>query len=291
MALLDTYERASWNGIEFPFTSISIKGSLDHHIHKYLHRPGGEVENLARHLYEFKFDCDIHNRYRKYPNIISDLGRLISLCEAGETHELVLPGFGRFKVKAIAWDTRIVATVRSGHPVSFTFLEDSTAQFTALTLVATRASNSLPQIATIFKQEADRLGRPDLGNQLVVAVNGYVSARNTADVTTGATPVSISSVTNTCKSISADSAFQDPRSTRASLVLQEVWSTAITIAESNPLSPTPANRFTVPSPTSVVKLAMQFYGRSDKAAMLLTINNFSDALRIPAGSVINVLPV
>lgn len=291
MALLDTYERASWNGIEFPFSSISIKGSLDHHVHKYLHRPGGEIENLARHLYEFKFDCDIHNRYRKYPNIISDFGRLISLCEAGETHELVLPGFGRFKVKAISWDTRIVSTLRSGHPVSFTFLEDSTAEFTALTLAATRATNSLPQIATIFKQEADRLGRPDLGNQLVIAVNNYVTARNAADVTTGTAPVSINSVTNTCKTISSDSVFQSPKSAKASLVLQEAWSTAITIAESNPLSPTSANRFTVPAPTSIMKLAMQFYGRSDKAASLLAINNFSDALRIPAGSVVNFIPV
>jgi hypothetical protein len=291
MALLDTYERASWNGIEFPFSSISIKGSLDHYVHKYLHRPGGEVENLARHLYEFKFDCDIHNRYRKYPNIIPDLGRLISLCEAGETHELVLPGFGRFQTKAISWDTRIVATVRSGHPVSFTFIEDSTAEFTAFTLTSTRASNSLPQIATIFKQEADRLGRPDLGNKLVISVNNYITARNAADVTTGLTPVSINSVTGTCRTISSDSVFQSPKSTKASLVLQEAWSTAISIAESNPLSPVTANRYTVPFATSVMKLAMQFYGRSDKAASILAINNFSDALRIPAGSVINFIPV
>lgn len=291
MDLLDTYERASWNGIEFPFSSISIRGSLDHHIHKYLHRPGGEIENLARHLYEFKFDCDFHNRYRKYPNIISDFGRLISLCEDGETHELVLPGFGRFQVKAINWDTKIVTTLRSGHPISFTFLEDSTAQFTALTLIATRASNSLPQIATIFKQEANLLGRPDLGNQLVIAVNNYVVGRNVEDSTTGTGATAINSVTNTCKTISSDSVFQNPKSTKASLVLQEAWSTAITIAESNPLSPTSVNRFTTPAPTSVMKLAMQFYGRSDKAATILAVNNFTDALRIPSNTLVNFIPV
>jgi prophage DNA circulation protein len=75
------------------------------------------------------------------------------------------------------------------------------------------------------------------------------------------------------------------------LVLQEVGSTALNIAKSNPLSPTTANKFTTLNPISVMELAMQFYGRSDRAASLLAINNFSDALRIPAGSVINVLPM
>ncbi len=291
MALVDTYERASFGGIEFPYTEISIKGSLDHHVHKYLHRPGGEIENLARHLYEFRFTCDFHNRYRRYPNIISDLASLTRLCEAGDTMELVVPSAGRYKVKATEWTKRIVGAMRSGGPVSFTFLEDSTEDFTAATLIVNGASNSLPQIATIFKQETDAIGRPDLGDRLVVSVNSYISARNNLDVSAGGTPVSVQPVISTCKSISTDRAFQDPRNTKASMVLGEVWATAINISKTNPLSPTTAQRFTTVTPTSVMELAMQFYGRSDRSAALLAINNFTDALRIPAGSVINFLPI
>lgn len=290
MALVDTYERASFGGIEFPYTELSIKGSLDHHVHKYLHRPGGEIENLARHLYEFKFSCDFHDRYRRYPNIITDLARLVGMCEAGDTQELVVPSVGRYKVKATEWTKRILGALRSGGPVTFAFLEDSTAEFTAATLIVTGAANSLPQIATVFKQEMDAIGRPDLGDRLVVSVNSYISARNNIDVSGVGTPASIKPVINTCRSISADQAFQDPRNTKGSMVLGEVWATAINIAKTNPLSPTPASQFTTTSPTSIMELAMQFYGRSDRSAALLAINNFADALHIPAGTVVNFLP-
>lgn len=291
MALIDTYERSSFGGIKFPFTDLSIKGSLDHHVHKYLHRPGGEIENLARHLYEFKFNCDFHDRYRTHPTLIPDLLRLIRLFESGETQELVVPGAGTFRAKAIDWTRNVTNMVRSGGRVSITFMEDSTDEFTTATLVPTGESNSLPQIATLFKQEADAMGRPDLGNRLVLSVNDYISARNNLDVTAGGSPVTVQPVINTCKSISADGAFQSPRNAKAFMVLQEVGATAIGIAKSNPLSPTTANKYTTLSPISVMELAMQFYGRSDRAASLLAINNFTDALRIPAGSVINVLPM
>jgi len=135
--IFDAFKKAAFGDIQFPYKAISIKGALDHHPHKYLHRPGAEVEGLGRRAYVIGFDCDFHNTAPSWPDLYpSRLSQLVSLCESEQTYPLDVPNLGRsLPVKAIVWDRTLLASVRSGESVRFEFLEDSTERYTADKLI------------------------------------------------------------------------------------------------------------------------------------------------------------
>jgi hypothetical protein len=137
--VFDNFTRpAAFGDIAFPFIQLSIKGSLDHKVHKYLHRPGGEVEDLARRAYEFRFECQFDSESRAWPDLYPDrLGQLVALCESGQTFALYVPNLAsEVQAKATDWPRTLHASVRSGERVEFAFVEDSTEQYTTDELTA-----------------------------------------------------------------------------------------------------------------------------------------------------------
>ena len=121
----DTLQRASFQGIEFPITSMTLKGGIRDHIHEYPHAAGGAPEKLGRKLYEVSMQANFQSTFRAYPRLWpSALSKLRKIFEQQTTGDLVIPTIGTIQAYARNWTQQMEAKIRSGETATFEFVED-----------------------------------------------------------------------------------------------------------------------------------------------------------------------
>lgn len=289
--IADAFPKASFGGIEFPYTGIEIVGSLDHHVHKYIHRPGGEVEELGRHLYEVNFTCVFDTGSKKwqglYPTILS---RLIALCEIGKTQNLVIPNRGvkAMRAKATKWATNFTAKIRSGEAVKFSFIEDTSDQFSPYQLL-TAASSDLSSLIIVCQNMAVTLAlNPNIFAALVNAINAFQFALDQDEMAAFQVISAINAVISICFELDSLAVLTDPVNWALYDAFTDVYSSAIVIS----LDVTGAGRAVdttiVPSLMTVTDLSMFLYqGDPSRVTDLLSVNSFSNAFAIPGGFLVN----
>lgn len=295
MALpLNNFPPASFGGIEFPYTNIDIKGSLDHHVHKYLHRAGGEIEALGRHVYEFKFSILAHQVYRAFPDMYPvRLNRLINLCESEQTYELRVPPIGIYKAKAIGWTRSIVQAKKSGEAVELTFTEDNTEQFTIDNIVAPSVS-ALPTQVIVF---TELMATAPIGDPLRAKINAFQAAVNDivaqrddalADVTLA--EVQVQKAMGLCFELDAAPFFRDPTNSIEMRAFHDTWDTLTTLAEDRLEKNRAMGRYFTPRPMTIVDVALDLYKATAKTSELLRLNAFQNAMMIPAQTEVRYYP-
>lgn len=290
MAIADAFPRASFNGLEFLYQTVEITGSLDHHIHKYIHRPGGEVESLGRHLYEvsfaIQFDANVKAIRNFYPQRLAEL---ISVFETEGTYDLVIPtrGVRAMKAKATKWSTNFTAKIRSGEAVKFTFLEDGTDQFSAYAIVQV-ASQDLYTLAWTARTKAALHGKPGLFDQLLAAIQKLDELRAQEELWAYKVQVQILSVLDVCdKLMRTADIFNDPIYVDTYLAFQEVFAAAIRIQTDVMGTARIVDKYFNTVDRGVTELALAIYGDTMHVEDVLQCNSFSNALHIPAGTIVN----
>ena len=112
--ILKDYPRASFDKIEFPFTSRSATLEARTHTHEYPKQAGGFVEKLGRKLWEFTFEVPFHTTFENFPNLYP--GRLDALTltsSEGVAHLTALPGAAELRpVPVFVPHPRIAAAAR-----------------------------------------------------------------------------------------------------------------------------------------------------------------------------------
>lgn len=292
--IFDLVAPASFAGISFPYTEYSVDGSLDHHIHKYLHRPGGEVEDLARHAYQFKFKIAAHTSYRGdfadlYP---SRVAALISTFETGLTFPLEVPGIGTFQAKAINWTRNVRAAVRSGEMLEWTFLEDSTSQFTTTQLVGFATASMGDDLLVLEQGLIDAGYAPTLLDDLKSAVTTLLNAEGIAELALNQLAIKASIVIGLCELLDPHPFFQSPLNAIAIDSFYAIWGAAVDVALALGLirlerSP---ETFITPSVMSVMDLSLELYKDNLHVGDLLNMNAINRPSAVPAGSFIRYVP-
>jgi hypothetical protein len=293
--LFDTWKRASFGGIEFPFTDLDIAGSLRKHTHEYLKRPGGEVEALGRRCYVFSFKCRFVDVFEAYADLYpSRLSALISLCESERTYELWIPPMERsFQAKATEWRRSITAMLRNGEDVSFTFEEDSTEQYTTLNLIGTRAS-AFPQLATELAVEIRALEDPsllDAFNALLEAIDAFLTVVSLVQAEIDYQTARVDGVIRRCQALANLPAMQRAPAAPALLILINVWALAAqtraeVLSASRPILLYRVERDVM----SVIDVSVDIYGTPAKSGELLRFNDLDNAMRITRGTYLRYLP-
>lgn len=289
MEIADLFPTASFAGLEFPYTAIEIHGALDHHVHKYIHRPGGEVESLGRHLYEVSFSCVFDTGSRKWRNLYPQrLAELISFFEDERTADLIIPnrGIRAMKAKAIKWDTNFTAKIRSGESVKFTFLEDGTDKFSAYAIVNFAAADLYTQ-AIVVRDMAVLVGKPNLFDDLLAAVQRFNEVRDKAELYAYQVAVMIQTVLDVCAAIERLATLQDVTNWTLYEAFQDLYNSALLIAQDTSGANRVVDSVMISRPMSVVDVSMDIYGDPGQVSGLLEVNNFQNAMRIPAGTIVN----
>lgn len=292
--IFDTWNRLSFGGIEFPYTELSIKGSLRHHLHEYVKRPGGEVETLARRAYTVTARCEFVDVFQAYIDLYpSRLSALISLCEQGFAQDLFIPQFGRsMKFKCTEWPRTISAAKRSGEQVDFTFLEDSTEQFTVLNLIGSRVAALWPK-AAVLQIEITKLGNFEALSwleKILDAIEAFLTAYDLATAEAEYVTARIDVVIGRLNRLAQLPVMALATSAPANTAMLGLWSVAVQIRNAQLAASRPLLGWRTNKPfMSVVDISMSLFSTPAKSVEILRLNDFDDAFFIPFGTPIRYL--
>lgn len=294
--IFDTFKKAAFGDIEFPYKSISIKGALDEHRHKYLHRPGWEVEGLGRRGYVFGFECDFHNVAASWPDLYpSRLSQLVSLCESEQTFPLYVPNLGReLPAKAIVWNRTLLASVRSGEAVSFEFLEDSTDRYTADKLINFTEGATPTQLEDV-RFEVERVPAVDdvtlgLLDDLSDELDKWLALKDLAETTVAFQHARVDGLFTRCQDLARAPTLQTAVAWPALAATLTLWGTIAKLRNESINAARPlAGYTTARDRMSVIDVSMVLFGTPANTIEILQLNDFDDAMALKVGTNVRYL--
>jgi hypothetical protein len=285
--ILDALPKASFAGIAFPYSKISIVGGLNHHLHTFLHRPGGEIEALGRKPYEFTFHCDFHTTMRAWARAYPDLlSSLVGLFETEVTAELRVPNVGTVRAKAIKWSRDLSARIRSGESAEFTFLEDTQNQRVQTATFGFSMAAVPIQAAVLSNAVAARGLEPGLLDMLLDSLGELLALRDEAELVGAIVAAKAERVMNACAALDALPVFEDPMNWPVLDAVRDVWASANTVSLDALARSLPLDSFFVPRTMTVSEVSVALYRDTSHAVELLQLNAFHDALAIPPGTIV-----
>lgn len=279
--------RATFAGLEFPWKTISIKGSLRHHVHEYPHQPGGEIEGLGRKLYEFRFSCDFHDTFFGWSNLYPvQLGKLRRIFETEVTADLFVPNFGTIQAKAIAWDQNLVARVRSGETVEFTFLENTQNAFSIGFILGSSTAAMMPAVARLQATASAQGIKSGLFDDLETAVADLTKLVQAGEIVAAVAASKVKTVLNICAAIEALPVFNKVSSYPTANANRDVWASANQINVDLLRKQQPLASYFVDHTMSITEISQAVFNDTIHAIEILQLNSLDNAMEIPAGTIV-----
>lgn len=283
---------ASFDGINFPYSNITIKGGIRHHVHEYPHSPGGDVEKLGRKLYVFRFRIPFHDLPgskldKQFQGLFPDrLKTFLSKFDRQASADLVIPSVGTMKCVATDWDgTADMATALSGEEWTFEFIEDVD-QASIVKAVPNLGVHAMAN-AVESLQAANLVAglNPSLFDKLNDAVNELLGILGEADLYTRLAAGKIEGIAQMCQALDRETKeFLDPMNSPVLEALKDVWASAVDLADNIPgVQGGQLLSFRVPKVMSVGQVATRLYGSADRGVDIMQINPIDDPFAIPAG--------
>ncbi len=292
--IFDTWKRASYGGIEFPFTDFTITADLRHHVHEYLKRPGAEVETLGRRAYVFDVRMKFVDVFEGFADLYpSRLSALMSLYESEKAYDLWVPPMERsFKCKMTRCVRSVSAAMRSGEDVTFSFIEDSTERYTTLNLIGVSRAAITPKAATLTAEVTALEDTPaiDALTKLIEKIDEYLTAIDLVSAEIDYQTARIDGVVSACGALANVPVMQTAFAAPALVALTDLWALAIAQQQAEASTTTPMLVTTTElAVMSVIDLSMAFYGSPGRSAQLMRINTFDNPLAIPRGTTVHYL--
>jgi prophage DNA circulation protein len=295
----DAFPRASFDGVEFPYSEVSVKGGIRYSIHEFPHANGGEPEKMGRKPYVITFKTTMQSILgsdleREYPDAYPTGMRLLrEKFEIQLSAALVVPTIGKIRAVATDWIQRFDAKAPSGESFDIEFLEDQESIF--LTSGASGLASSAAAAAEIndelaaaaalaeFKKE-QTLSVFQQINDAVTAVQGAVAMGDAfARVVEG----KIRAVVSLCAF--ADSSLEELQNPQNHLViaaLKDLWLAHVELADNVIETTQTIREWTVPTKMAIGAVSSRLYGTSERGGEILQLNGVDDAFAIPAGTVL-----
>ncbi|MEJ7728220.1 MAG: hypothetical protein WKG00_03310 [Polyangiaceae bacterium] len=280
------FPRLAFDGIEFPYAEITVRGSLRHHVHEFLHAPGGEIEGLKRRLYEINVSSDFSDEYRNYPRAWPErLGKIRTLCEKGESRLLRIPQIGEIWAMAIEWEQSLAAKMLSGERCKFKFLEDNRAENIA-TVPVVESVAALKPLAAQLQKDMEESNLGDFFDSIGDAIGAVNAVVDQVELAGNVLDSKIQTVTDACNRLDRSvNALKQPQNHAVVNSLHELAAAAAKLHKDVLSKATPVVLFRVPTPMTISQVSAAIYGSTAKAVELLKMNDIGDALAIPAGTI------
>lgn len=283
-------QRASFLGIDFAVSRMSVKGSQRHHVHEFRHQAGGQPEKLGRKLYQFEFDAVFSSVTPLYPNAWpGDLFALRTIFEGGLTGDLVVPTIGTIQAFCTDWPTEAdFARRRDGETAKLSFLEDSenanlTEDFlnVGLSDLSTKKMDALVEVK---------------GPKWVDAFASVTQLANEVQTMKDQVDLAGEQIADKCKQVEVgcqrlDESFtelNDPANHQIAAALHDLGVAAINLGADILRKGNPITTFILPAQMAISDVSTALYGDTSKAMELLRMNMIEDALAIPNGTTLRV---
>lgn len=287
------FQKASFNGTEFPYSQVTIKGGIRHHVHEYPHSPGGDIEKMGRKLYSFRFRVPFHDLPgskldQLFPNLFP--GRLQTLIRDFDQQfsaALVVPSIGTIQCVATDWDgTGEMADAISGETWNIEFLEDvdQDSLFDSSPALGIHAMGAAAE--TLQTKAEEHEFEPGVFQAINDAVGSVLGVLGEADQYSRLVAGKIEAVANLCGTADRElSELQDPMNHVVLEALKDLWANAVDLSQNIPgTGGGPISTYRVPKLMSVGQVASALYGRADRGFDIMQINAIDDPFAIPAGT-------
>lgn len=281
-------KRASWNGIEYPVRRMSVRGSLNHHVHVYPHTPGGAFENLERKLYEIHMNCPFMQRFAAYPDLWpTRLATLRNQFETGAVGVLNIPTIGSIKARCVAWPEEMDAKIQSGVMVDLEFIEDQSNLALTDNIVEASGTN-MQDAATALASEVENepWHKPgDIFDSIHGIANQIFAIRDQVDLETNlleAKILGLDAILQEADRTVVD--LQKPDNYPVLNALRDLWATSQRLLSDLQSKHASLQIFTVPMTMSVSDVSSRIYGDNSHAVELMQLNSLDDAFAIPTGT-------
>jgi len=292
--IFEGFKKLAFGDIEFPYVSIAINGALDHHVHRYLHRPGAEIESLGRRAYEIRVEAQFHTDMPSWPDLYPDrLSQLISLCESEQTFPLYVPNLGgELPCKCTAWPRTLLASVRSGERVEFTFLEDSTERYTADKLITFTSTTIVPKYDAV-RFEVEKLGDPEAMSWLdavLTELDKVLAAQESIEMVADYQHARVDGLFGRVGRLARVPSLQTADGAAALRATLGLWGTVGTQMNDSLITTRPIAAYTTPrDKMSVLDVSFALFGDPSHAMEILNLNDLDDALTIRVGTEVRYL--
>lgn len=302
MATRDNYERCSFESVQCPFTSMSITSGSRMSTHEYRWIKGGVDEDHGRTLYDFSVDAVFHDDKRFSPPLFPDaLDSLRGHFNARTVGVLVVPHIGRVKCRIKDWSETLDGGNRSGATAKIVFREHETNRFinaTATKVSASSYQNSLDSWALAaenlrrdFELSLIPESDADLFDQITAAANSVLAFRDQGSLVGELIGSKIQSLVNLFYEAESTVSFNNPMNYDAIFAMKDLWAATVGLIESPATGSSEPRVYTTERTMSVMDIADRVHGSTEYANEILGLNNFQDAMAVPAGTRVIYLPI
>lgn len=290
--ILDQYQRAGFNGIEFACERYSAKGGLREAVHEYRHTPAGQPEKQGRRLYTFEFDAIFNAQTPAYPTAFpDDWDQLINAFEQGKTADLVVPTIGTIPAYCIDWPLDVdYKSFRDGIRAHLVFREDQQQLFSYL-INGDINPDALPAKSNNLIETALDLGLgADLFSSITNLINDIASAGDYYEMQAELYADKVGGIITACQRVDEKvSELNDPKNWKVVRANVELCNAAIAVSEKILRQSVPIISFAAPTLMSVLDVATSLYGDTSRAGEILGLNRdpiIDDAFSIKPGTII-----
>ncbi|RYE80793.1 MAG: hypothetical protein EOO74_01580 [Myxococcales bacterium] len=302
MSVLDGAPRASFDKIQFPFTSRTATLEARHFVHEFPRMAAGDVDKLGRKSWVFVFECPFHEGHPKWPGLYPEAHKnLIARAARLDTAVLVVPELGEIRCMITKLDSRRKGGIKSGEDVTLAFIEDDLTPFAKPS--APMAKAQLAALAPVVKQYATT--NKDIDNvklavikpyqaplgSLLDCLNSVLAIRDQLDLYGQRVQSQLAQLRSLVKQVHdlLTPASLDP----VRQALRSIWDAANTlVVEVTTTSNQPLRKYIVPRTMGVGMIAQALYGNAGRSGQLLALNpDVRDPFAIPAATLLFVPPV
>lgn len=291
--------KASFDKIEFPFTSRSATLEARTHVHEYPKMAGGSVEKLGRKLWSFSFEVPFHTTFARFPDLYPGrLNALTERCARLDTATLLVPEIGEIRCVLTRLDRKRQGRIFSGEDATLSFLEDDLEPFQRTTAPASASSVQLA--AGVVAARVTLLERSVLPGATITAASKSISSvlglvdsigalRDQTTLFGMQVQGKLSSLLRLCRYVHeliSDPVDLEPlrRALRdlwqaGHLLMQDVTGNAANLIRT----------YVVPSLLSVGQVAARLYSNGNRGGEIMALNRqIQDPFAIPAGTRLSV---
>lgn len=294
-SLADKLPRCNFLGVPMPMISLSISGERAIEIHKYRFTAGGKIEDHKRSLWAFTVEATFQTGHRvagfdraMFPDALNILRGFF---QNGSIGPLTIPHIGQVFVITREWSESTTGVSTTGANVTARFLEYGSSAFDQNRLqdiASVSFDSKLSKLAEQVRALPDPLG---LFDQIFDAANQIIALRDQTLAQFDLAAARIDSLTGLL--IEADRTielFDDPTHFILLEAFQDLWAATVDLVSSPQARVVRPRKFVVDETMTVMEVSQRVYGSNDRARDILELNQFDDAMRIPAGTTVLYLP-
>lgn len=293
------FSKAAFDGIEFPYTNLTVKGSIRYAKHEFPHSPGAEIEKMGRNAYEIAFSAWFHDipgsaLARAYPSLSSRLEQLRERYEKELTADLVVPTVGTIKAVCVEWEQKFDPKTTSGQTFELKFIEDqdvltlrNTVDLGGLEAIQEKSDALFAAAALADFKKQNAIGFFQQLNDAITAVQGFFGQ---ADAMSRLVEGKIRALDQLISWGDAQvDELQNPTNYLVVNALHDLWGSVRAMQENIVEAREEIRLYKVPRKMSVNQISTAIYGSSERGFELMQLNDFKDTLEVQAGTDVRYL--